>query len=67
MSPSPIAKRVASYKVKNPEKVKMKLKEYDAIAQKRLTDQFYDDEYEKKERDRKRRQSSEEERRIQFS
>ena len=57
MSPIPIAKRVASYKVKNPEKVKIsKLKEYASIAQKRLADQFYDDEYKKKERDRKRRQ-----------
>ena len=46
MSPIPIAKRVASYKVKNPEKVKIsKLKEYASIAPKRLSDQFYNDEY----------------------
>ena len=57
MAPIPIAKRVASYKVKNPQKVKIsKLKEYASIAQKRLSDKFYDDQYKAKERDRKRRQ-----------
>ena len=57
MAPIPIAKRVASYKVKNPQKVKIsKLNEYASIAQKRLSDKFYDDQYKAKERDRKRRQ-----------
>ena len=43
--------------MENPENVKISnLKEYASIAQKRLSDQFYDDKYKKKERDRKRRQ-----------
>ena len=57
MAPVPVSRRVAKFKVKNPQKVKLnKVKEHAEIAKKRVNDKDFDEEFKRKERERKRLQ-----------
>ena len=57
MAPIPVSKRVAQFREKNPQKVKLiKMRENNEITKKRVNDKVFNENFKMKERDRKRRQ-----------